>query len=433
MALDPAGRAVHAEADRLRAFGPATLVELPAGIHAWTVNSFDLLKRLLTDERVSKDPRRHWPAWQRGEFHETWIRSWVGVTNMFSSYGSEHRRLRKLVAPAFTARRTEAMRPRVERITAELLDTMAALPADRPVDLRSAYAHPLPMGVICELFGIPEDQRPAMARLVERVMDTSASAEEAARTAREVQSAFGALVELKREQPGEDLTSVLVSARDDEPDPETKGPDKNGPGTKNPGGKGAKLSEAELLDTLLLVVGAGHETTVNLIGNAVHALLTHPGQLAAVLAGEQSWDDVIEETLRWAPSIASLPLRYAVEDIALPDGTTIRQGEAILATYAAAGRDPERHGATADAFDVRRGDKEHLSFGHGVHFCLGAPLARMEARTALPALFERFPRLSLAAPEEESTQVESFIAHGHRTLPVLLHGPRRHPDEAPPR
>ncbi|WP_245694451.1 cytochrome P450 family protein [Streptomyces abyssalis] len=394
---------MHAEADSLRGSGPAALVELPAGIQAWSVSSFDLLKQLLTDDRVSKDPRRHWPAWQRGEFHDTWIRSWVGVTNMFSSYGTEHRRLRKLVAPAFTGRRTEAMLPRVERITGELLDAMAALPRGEKADLRSAYAHPLPMGVICELFGIPDEQRPGMARLVEKIMDTSASPEEAARTAEEVQSTFGALVQLKREQPGEDLTSVLVSARDDE--------------------TGSKLSEAELLDTLLLVIGAGHETTVNLIGNAVHALLTHPAQLELVRSGEVPWNDVIEETLRWAPSIASLPLRYAVEDIALPSGATIRQGEAILATYAAAGRDPGRHGADAGQFDVQRTDVEHLSFGHGVHFCLGAPLARMEARTALPALFERFPELSLAVPPEELEQVESFIAHGYRTLPVLLHGP----------
>ncbi|OEU87512.1 cytochrome [Streptomyces abyssalis] len=401
--MDPAGRAIHAEADSLRGSGPAALVELPAGIQAWSVSSFDLLKQLLTDDRVSKDPRRHWPAWQRGEFHDTWIRSWVGVTNMFSSYGTEHRRLRKLVAPAFTGRRTEAMLPRVERITGELLDAMAALPRGEKADLRSAYAHPLPMGVICELFGIPDEQRPGMARLVEKIMDTSASPEEAARTAEEVQSTFGALVQLKREQPGEDLTSVLVSARDDE--------------------TGSKLSEAELLDTLLLVIGAGHETTVNLIGNAVHALLTHPAQLELVRSGEVPWNDVIEETLRWAPSIASLPLRYAVEDIALPSGATIRQGEAILATYAAAGRDPGRHGADAGQFDVQRTDVEHLSFGHGVHFCLGAPLARMEARTALPALFERFPELSLAVPPEELEQVESFIAHGYRTLPVLLHGP----------
>nr|WP_240979830.1 cytochrome P450 [Streptomyces sp. HNM0574] len=399
MVIDAEGRRKYAEAEELRARGPATLVELPAGIRAWAVSSLDLLKELLRDPRVSKDPRAHWPAWQRGEFRDTWIRSWVDVTNMFSSYGPEHRRLRKLVAPAFTLRRTEALRPRVEEITAGLLDAMAAEPAGAPVDLRSAYAHPLPMLVICELFGIPEEARGEVARLIERIMDTTATPEEAARTAADVQAAFGALVAAKREQPGDDLTSLLVSARDED---------------------GSSLSEAELMDTLLLVVGAGHETTVNLIGNAVHALLTHPEQLRAVLAGEVTWDDVIEETLRWAPSIASLPLRYAVEDIPLPDGTVIGQGDPILATYAAAGRDPGRHGADAGEFDVRREDTEHLAFGHGVHFCLGASLARLEARTALPALFSRFPGLRFAVPPEEIEQVSSFIAHGYASLPVQL-------------
>lgn len=203
----------------------------------------------------------------------------------------------------------------------------------------------------------------------------------------------------KRERPGDDLTSVLIAARDEE---------------------GSGLTEAELIDTLLLVIGAGHETTVNLIGNAVHALLAHPDQLARVRGGEITWSDVVEETLRWAPSIANLPLRYAVEDIELHDGITIARGDAILATYAAAGRDPERHGADADRFLPGGTAKEHLAFGHGVHHCIGAPLARLEATIALPALFARFPELRLADPSVPAGQVESFIAHGFGALPVRL-------------
>ncbi len=369
---------------------------------AWAVSEFEVLKDLLKDPRVSKDPRRHWPAWQRGEHQDTWLRSWVGVTNMLSTFGDDHRRLRKLVAPAFTARRTAAMRPRVEQITADLLDRIEEEAAGGgPVDLRTTLAHPLPMLVICELFGVPEEAREEVKRLIGRVMDTTLTPEEAARTAADIETALGALVALKREQPGDDLTSLLVSARDDE---------------------GSHLAEKELLDTLLLMIGAGHETTVNLIGNAVHALLTHPEQLAAVRGGEAGWDDVIEETLRWAPSISNLPLRFAVEDITLPDGTVIEQGDAILTTLAAAGRDPLKYGPTAARFDIRRTDTEHLSFGHGVHFCMGAPLARLEARTALPALFARFPRMRLAVEEKEIAQVPSFIAYGHATLPVLPYG-----------
>ncbi|MGW8374451.1 cytochrome P450 [Streptomyces sp. ODS28] len=400
--IDPLGGDIHGEAEELRRLGSAARVELPAGVPAWAVSEFEVLKDLLKDPRVSKDPRRHWPAWQRGEHQDTWLRSWVGVTNMLSTFGDDHRRLRKLVAPAFTARRTAAMRPRVEQITADLLDRIEEEAAGGgPVDLRTTLAHPLPMLVICELFGVPEEAREEVKRLIGRVMDTTLTPEEAARTAADIETALGALVALKREQPGDDLTSLLVSARDDE---------------------GSHLAEKELLDTLLLMIGAGHETTVNLIGNAVHALLTHPEQLAAVRGGEAGWDDVIEETLRWAPSISNLPLRFAVEDITLPDGTVIEQGDAILTTLAAAGRDPLKYGPTAARFDIRRTDTEHLSFGHGVHFCMGAPLARLEARTALPALFARFPRMRLAVEEKEIAQVPSFIAYGHATLPVLPYG-----------
>ncbi|WP_455356679.1 cytochrome P450 family protein [Streptomyces sp. SYSU K217416] len=407
LVIDPTGSDIHGEADRIREKGPVTRVELPDGVEAWAVSSTELLKRLLTDPRVSKDPRRHWPVWINGEISPEWpLFTWVAVQNMFTAYGGEHKRLRTLVSKAFTARRSAALQPRIEEITKGLLDRIAeALPKGEPVDLREEFCYPLPIQVISELFGLPEEKGSELRAAVDGVFHTSATPEEVTDNYARLYAAMGELVILKRELPADDLTSGLIAARDDEGD--------------------TRLSAQELLDTLVLMISAGHETTVNLIDNAIHALLTHPEQLAHVREGRAKWDDVIEETLRVQAPVASLPLRYAVEDLELselggPDGVVIGKGEAILAAYAAAGRDPGKYGEDAGRFDVTRLDKEHLAFGYGVHHCLGAPLGRMEARIALPALFERFPGLALAVPQEELRPVDSFISNGHRALPVRL-------------
>ncbi|MFF3245901.1 cytochrome P450 [Streptomyces sp. NPDC002870] len=407
LVIDPTGSDIHGEADRIREKGPVTRVELPDGVEAWAVSSTELLKRLLTDPRVSKDPRRHWPVWINGEISPEWpLFTWVAVQNMFTAYGGEHKRLRTLVSKAFTARRSAAMQPRIEEITKGLLDRIAeALRKGEPIDLREEFCYPLPIQVISELFGLPEEKGSELRAVVDGVFHTSATPEEVTDNYARLYAAMGELVILKRELPADDLTSGLIAARDDEGD--------------------TRLSEQELLDTLVLMISAGHETTVNLIDNAIHALLTHPEQLAHVREGRAKWDDVIEETLRVQAPVASLPLRYAVEDLELselggPDGVVIGKGEAILAAYAAAGRDPGKYGEDASRFDVTRLDKEHLAFGYGVHHCLGAPLGRMEARIALPALFERFPGLALAVPQEELRPVDSFISNGHRALPVRL-------------
>ncbi|GAA3934779.1 cytochrome P450 [Actinomadura viridis] len=396
--LDPAGTDVQGEAARLRDRGTATRVELPGGVVAWAVTAQEPLRRLLADPRVSKDPNRHWPDWIDGKIPQDWsLALWVSVKNMFTAYGDDHRRLRSLVAKAFTARRVEALRPGIEKITNGLLDSLAASPDGR-ADLREGFAYPLPIEVICSLFGIPEDARPGLRRCVDGVFNTALTPEQAMANQHELYGILTELVAHKRREPGDDMASGLIAARDDD---------------------GSRLSEAEMVDTLILMISAGHETTVNLLDHAITALLTHPEQLALARSG--SWADAVEETLRWQAPVANLPLRYAVEDVEV-DGVVIPKGDAILAAYAAANRDPGLHGEDADRFDISRLNKEHLAFGYGVHFCVGAPLARLEAEIALPALFERFPDLALAVDPGELRAVESFISNGHRSLPVTLYG-----------
>ncbi|CCH31305.1 cytochrome P450 [Actinosynnema sp. NPDC047251] len=395
--LDLTGHDIHAEGALLRDRGPVTRVELPGGVVAWSVNRIDLLRRLLADPRVSKDARRHWAAWRDAEVPDDWpLHIWVSVENMFTAYGPDHRRLRSLVAKAFTPRRTDALRAGVQAIATDLLDALDAGPD--LVDLRAGYANPLPIEVICRLIGVPDEARPGLRRAVDIFFDTTVTPELATANRFDVRRILEDLVAARRRDPRDDLTSELIAVRDE--------------------GDG-RLTETELVDTLILFIAAGHETTVNLLDHAITALLTHPGQLALVRSGERGWRDVVEETLRWQAPVAHLPLRYAVEDLVVA-GVPIRRGEAILASYAAASRDPGLHGPTADDFDLARADKEHLAFGHGAHYCLGAPLAHLEAEIALPALFERFPDAELAVPPGGLRPVRSFISNGHDSLPVRL-------------
>lgn len=371
------------------------MVELPGEVEAFAVTWDATLRRVLADPRFVKNIG-HWLAWSEGRIPRDWeLASWVVPENMLTADGDHHRRLRGLVSQAFTPGRIEALAPRIIQIVDQLLDQMGSLNG-RHVDLKAALALPLPLTVISELFGVAERDRAPLQELCAAVFDQSLTRSQAAAAQRGLQQSLAKLVAHKRTVPGEDMTSALIAACD---------------GTD-------QLDESELIWTLALMIGAGYETTMNLILNAVHALLTHPRQLALVLTGHYGWDAVVEETLRWDPSIANLPFRYTREEVHL-EGVVIPAGSAVLMCYGAAGRDPARHGATAHRFDLHRDDaSSHLAFSHGAHYCLGAPLARLEARLVLQRLFTRFPRLRLAAPASALVAMPSLIANGFSELPV---------------
>ncbi|MFF0204847.1 cytochrome P450 [Streptomyces sp. NPDC005017] len=395
--LDPFVSDLDGESAKLRAAGPLAAVELPGGVPMWAVTRHAEAKALLTDARLVKDIDR-WSAWRRGEIPADW--PLIGLVNpgrsMLTVDGADHRRLRTLVAQALTPRRVEEMRGRITDLTEGLLD---ALPADgEVVDLKAAFAYPLPMYVVADLMGIDESRLPRLKVLFEKFFSTQTPPQEVIATLTELAGIMAETVAAKRAAPGDDLTSALILASED----------------------GDRLTDEEVVATLQLMVAAGHETTISLIVNAIVNLSTHPDQRALVLSGEVPWSAVVEETLRWSTPTSHVLIRFATEDVPVGD-KVIPAGDALIVSYGAIGRDELAHGPTAGDFDVTREvTTRHISFGHGPHVCPGAALSRLEAAVALPALYARFPALDLAVPASALRNKPVVTQNDLFELPVRL-------------
>ncbi|MET9423461.1 cytochrome P450 [Streptomyces sp. NPDC006540] len=374
---------------RLRAKAPVHRVLDPDGEEIWLVLGHDTARAAFTDPRLSRD----------------WIKSGdvsqiintgqdqPALAHMLMSDPPDHTRLRRLVTKGFTPRRIDALAPRIQQITDELLDAMLAEPSRR-ADLIAAFAFPLPMTVICDLLGVPELDRDAFRRWSnEMVARTSPEAE--ARAYEEMPAYLAELIAAKRARPGDDLLSALIHAADAD---------------------GDRLSPEELIGMSVLLLIAGHETTVNLIGNGMRALFSHPDQLAALRADFGLLDGAIEEMLRYDGPVETCTDRLALEDVEI-GGVTIPAGSTVLITMADADRDPARF-KDPDRFDIRRDARGHIAFGHGLHYCLGAPLARLEGRIAFRTLLERCPDLAQDADEADLPWMPGLLIRGVRRLPV---------------
>ncbi|MFB9907023.1 cytochrome P450 family protein [Allokutzneria oryzae] len=370
----------HGHYARLRAAAPSHRAELPDGSPARLVCPYDHVREGLADPLLSLN-KKH----ARGGYAGFSLPPALDA-NLLNMDPPDHTRIRRLVTKAFTTRRVENLRPRVVELANSLADKLSS-----PSDLTVEYATPIPLTVIGELLGVSRADQAEFSVLITRMF--------APEHPRQVPAAIAAITEFlvrlvasRRERPGDDLLSTLVAARDD----------------------GDRLTEDELVSLAFLLLLAGVENVQHTIAIGVLLLLSHPEQLAALRADPAMVRGAVEEILRYDPSG---PL--AIRRFALADGAGREAGETVMLSVAAANRDPARF-PDPDRFDIRRADNAHLTFGHGIHHCLGAALARMELEVALGTLFRRFPDLSLAVPVDELAWRRSFRSRALAALPVRL-------------
>ncbi|GAA1272807.1 cytochrome P450 [Sphaerisporangium rubeum] len=365
---------------RLRDRAPLARGSLFGQQELWLVTRYDDVRTVLGDHRFVNDPA-HVPGMDAGNLREKLVAA-RGVPPEYAKYildsildadGEDHLRLRRLVSRTFTARRVMELRPRVEQIAEDLLDRLPGHAEDGVVDLLPHFAYPLPITVICELVGIPEEDRPLWRKWGRQLFDQ----EGIASAVRDLVGYIEDLIARRRATPADDLLTGLIRTHDED---------------------GDRLSDTEMVTMVLTIVLAGHETTAHLIGNGTAALLTHPDQLTLLREDPSLLPRAVHELMRWCGPVQGTRIRYATEDVEL-GGMTIAKGQPVMAMLVGANYDPSVF-PDPERLDITRepdGRKEtHVGFGHGLHYCLGAALARQEGEVALGALFRRFPGLSLA-------------------------------------
>jgi cytochrome P450 len=382
----------------VRRRGPVHRVTLADGHEAWLVVGFDEARAALNDGRFSKD--MHAALASGGGVVAEGLPGPEFARHMLAVDPPDHTRLRRLVSAAFSVRTVEGLRPRVQAIVDDLLDAVADRGSDTPVDLIATFAFPLPFTVICELLGVPDAERSSLGRGLAAMLVPTATPAEYARAKEASDSVveqLRALVTSKDEMPGDDLVSGLIAARDGD----------------------ERLDNGELLSTIFQLIVAGHDTTATLIGNGVVALLGHPAQLATLRADPGMMPSAVEELLRYDAPVPHSTFRYAIEPVQIGD-LTIPAGAQVIVCLAAANRDAGRYEG-AEQLRIGRDEGRHLAFGHGIHHCLGAPLARMEGQLALGTLLRRFPQLRLAgdAGDLRWGHGDGLVLRGLSELPVI--------------
>ena len=380
----------HPALATMRESAPVHQIDMRMGLPVWMVTRYDDVLAALSDPRLSNDPHHAIALTEtlRGDFLS---RSMLGTDP------PEHTRLRRLVSKAFTARRVEGLRPRIQEITDALLDGITPRGS---ADLVAEFALPLPVTVIGELLGVPEADRDRFRVWTDEMLDRPfMGTRDMARVTAAREQMHGYLADLvaaKRAHPADDLLTALVEATDE----------------------GDRLDAQELLAMIFLLLIAGYVTTVSLIGNGTLALLRHPDELDRLRADPSLVPNAVEELLRFDGPVNPGLTRYALEDLEI-GGVRIPRGDMVLLAIAAADRDPHRF-PDPDRLDVGAVDPGHLAFGHGMHYCLGAPLARLEGQIAFTALLARLPDLALAASEQELRWTGGGVLRGLRGLPVTF-------------